>query len=45
MYDTFLVHDEELLKKYNNIWDKISNLLRKGLMVNKCRIIDTLKLR
>ena len=31
MYDTFLVHDEELLKKYNNIWDKISNLLNLGL--------------
>ena len=25
-----LVHDEELLKKYNEIWGKISNLLRKG---------------
>ena len=25
-----LVHDEELLKKYNEIWDKISNLFKKG---------------
>ena len=29
-----LVYDEELLKKYNEIWDKISNLLKKGLIVN-----------
>ena len=28
-YMIFLVHDEELLKKYNEIWDKISNLLQK----------------
>ena len=25
-----LVHNKELLKKYNEIWDKISNLLKKG---------------
>ena len=25
-----LVHDKELLKKYNEIWNKISNLLKKG---------------
>ena len=25
-----LIHDEELLKKCNEIWDKISNLLKKG---------------
>ena len=24
-----LVHDKELLKKYNVVWDKISNLLKK----------------
>ena len=28
-YMIFLVHDEELLKKTNEIWDKISNLLQK----------------
>ena len=26
-----LVHDDEVLKKYNKIWDKISNLLKKGV--------------
>ena len=39
------VYDEELLKKYNEIWDKISNLLKKGLIVNQCMIINTLKVR
>ena len=29
-YINFLVHDKELLQKYNKIWDKISNLLTKG---------------
>ena len=28
-YINLLVHDKELLKKYNEIWDKISNLLKK----------------
>ena len=28
-----LVHDKELLKKYNEIWDKIRNLLKKGLVI------------
>ena len=26
----FLVHDKELIHKYNEIWDRISNLLKKG---------------
>ena len=39
-----LVHDKELLKKYNEIWNKISNLLKKGLIRKQC-IINTLKLR
>ena len=25
-----LVHDEKLLKRYNETWDKISNLLKNG---------------
>ena len=29
-YLNFLVHDKESLKKYNAIWDKISNVLKKG---------------
>ena len=40
-----LVHDQELLKKCNAIWDKISNLLKKGLIVNLCMITNTLKLK
>ena len=30
-YINFLVYDKKLLQKYNEIWDKISNLLKKGL--------------
>ena len=41
----FLVHDKELIHKYNEIWDKISNLLKKGLIGNQCIIIKTLKLK
>ena len=26
---SLLVHDDEVLKKYNKIWDKISNLLKR----------------
>ena len=26
-----LVYDKELLKKYNEIWDKLSNLLKKRI--------------
>ena len=40
-----LVHDKELRKKYNAVWDKISNLLKKGLIVNQYIMINTLKLR
>ena len=35
-----LVHDEELLKKYSEIWDKINNLLKKGLIMNQFMIIN-----
>ena len=30
MYVNLLVHNKKLLKKYNEIWDKISNLLKQG---------------
>ena len=33
-----------MLKKYNEIWDKISNLLKKGLIGNQGIMINTLKL-
>ena len=29
-YMNLLVHDKKLLKKYNEIWNKISNLFKKG---------------
>ena len=40
-----LVQDKELLKKYNAIWDKITNSLKKGLIVNLSVMINTRKLR
>ena len=36
---------KEYKRKYNAIWDKISNLLKKDLIVKRCMIIKTLKLR
>ena len=33
-YMNVLVHNKELLKKYNAIWNKISNLLKKGLIMS-----------
>ena len=44
-YMNLLVRNQELLKKHNEIWNKISNLLKKGFIVNQCIIINTLKLR
>ena len=40
-----LGHDKKLLEKYNEIQDKIINLLKNGLMVNQCIMINTLKLK
>ena len=39
-----LVQDEELLKKYKEMEDKISNLLKRGLIMKQCIMINTLKL-
>ena len=36
---------KEYKRKYNSIWDKISDLLKKDLIVKRCMIIKTLKLR
>ena len=44
-YMNLSVHNKELLKKYNAIWYKISNLLKKSLIVNHCIMINTLKLK
>ena len=35
-----LVHDEELLKKYSEILDKINKFLKKGLIMNPFMIIN-----
>ena len=29
-YMSFLIKNDELLKKYNKIWDKVSNFMKKG---------------
>ena len=44
-YMNHFVHDKKWLKNYNDIWNKISNLLKKGLIVNQCIMINTLKLK
>ena len=41
MYINFLFHDKELQKKYNAIWHKISNLLKKGLTGSQCIMKNT----
>ena len=33
-YMNVSVHNKELLKKYNAIWNKINNLLKKGLIMS-----------
>ena len=30
MYNVFLVKDEELIEKYNKIWNKVNNSMKKG---------------
>ena len=35
-YISFLIKDDELLEKYNKIWDKVSNSIKKNdLIVNQ----------
>ena len=38
---SFKVNDNKLLKKYNKIWEKISNLLGVKLIVNLCMVMET----
>ena len=33
-YMSFLIKDDELLEKYSEIWDKVSNSMKKDLIVN-----------
>ena len=39
-----LVHDNELLKKCNEVCNKISNILKKSSILNQCTVATTLKL-
>ena len=42
----FKTYPQNMLQKYNEIWNKISNLLKKkGLIVNQCIMINTIKLK
>ena len=42
-YMNLLVNDEKFLGKYSEILDKISILLKKGLIVSHCLMINTLR--
>ena len=33
-YMSFLIKDNELLENYNEIWDKVSNTIKKDLIVS-----------
>ena len=35
-YISFLIKDDKLLEKYNEIWDKVTNSMKKDLIVNLC---------
>ena len=37
-YITFLIKDDELLEKYNEIWEKVSKTITKNLIVSLCLI-------
>ena len=32
--DVFLIEDDDILKKYNTIWDKVSADIKKNLIAN-----------
>ena len=34
-YISFLIKDDELLEKYNKIWEKVENIIKKNLTVNQ----------
>ena len=31
---SFLIKDDELLEKYNEIWEKVKNIIKKNLIQN-----------
>ena len=39
----FSIEDDELLKKYNGIWNEVSNSIKKNLIANSSTIKDFLK--
>ena len=41
----FYVNDDELLKKYNKIWEKVKNILKKILVVNQYTMKNIKKLK
>ena len=34
-YISFLIKNDEFLEKYNDIWEKVQNILKKKLIVNQ----------
>ena len=44
-YVNLLVHDKKLSKQYNEIWSKFRKLLKKGLIVSHCMMLNSLKLK
>ena len=41
----FYVNDDELLKKYNKIWEKVKNILKEILVVNQYTMKNIKKLK
>ena len=34
-YMSFLIRDDKLLEKYNEIWERVKNIIQKNLIVNE----------
>ena len=34
-YMSFLIKDDKLLEKYNEIWERVKNVIQKNLIVNE----------
>ena len=37
-YMSLLIKDDDLLEKYNEIWEKVKNSIKKNLIVNLCTV-------
>ena len=44
-YTSFMIKNKELLEKYNEIWEKIRNSIKKDLMVNLYTMKNIQKLK